>query len=316
MSNQKNQISEPGILFFGMLGRFSSLVLQEVLRAGITIKAVVIPLDPLPMRVSKPIQLHQPVMGSRVWLPLLSTTSFPSIVEIADRRKIPVWEVTQLRSQETRDRLKACQADVACIACFSKRIPSELFTVSRHGFINVHPSLLPLNRGPDPLFWAFREEPDSAGVTVHFVVDRLDAGAILAQEPLSLVDGQRYEDVEKQSAEMGGRLLIEVIKRLVEGKEQRIEQDQRKSSYHREPGSEEFLIKVDDWSVKDAYRFIRGTVSLYGPLILQSQEEHLVVWDALEYHQDRVEGRLAVNENRLQKWVHFPDGWLHILYTE
>ncbi|MEZ4833421.1 MAG: formyltransferase family protein [Caldilineaceae bacterium] len=58
-----------------------------------------------------------------------------------------------------------------------------------HGFLNLHPSLLPHYRGPDPIFWQLRDGVEPMGVTVHWMDVGVDTGDIAAQAPVALEDG-------------------------------------------------------------------------------------------------------------------------------
>src|SRR6266536_191528 len=99
------------------------------------------------------------------------------------------------------------QPETICVACFSKRIPRDILDIPRLGCLNVHPSLLPANRGPEPLFWTFREGNQRTGVTIHLMDEGMDTGPIVAQEALEIPDGISYTQLEAQCAELGGKLL-------------------------------------------------------------------------------------------------------------
>ncbi len=76
---------------------------------------------------------------------------------------------------------EARRLDVLLVAGWGLRLPSDRFSAPRLGTLNVHPSLLPARRGPEPLRWAILEGDERFGVTVHQMTDAIDAGPILWQ---------------------------------------------------------------------------------------------------------------------------------------
>ncbi len=171
----------PEVLFFGMTGNFSALSLLALLEHGIEVSAVVIPA--LHSGPDQPAIRHlEQKSKARSMLPMLHPSAPASILEIAFERQIPVWEVSGLARPEAVALLKDYQPDAICVACFSQRIPEPILRIPRFGCLNVHPSLLPANRGPEPLFWTFREGNRQTGVTIHLMDRGMDTGPVLAQE--------------------------------------------------------------------------------------------------------------------------------------
>lgn len=69
---------------------------------------------------------------------------------------------------------------VVCMG-FPWKIPADALAVPANGWLNGHPSLLPLHRGPVPIAWAIRAGDEEAGVTYHFMDAELDTGPIVVQ---------------------------------------------------------------------------------------------------------------------------------------
>ena len=169
MSNTAQTAHLPSVLFLGMQGRFSYPPLRALLEAGIQVCAVVIPAEQVFEAELPAIQKLEQLLLSRTMLPVLNSSIHSSILELARERNIPVWKVRQLSNSETIRVFTAYQPDMICVACFSKRIPRDILDIPRLGCLNVHPSLLPANRGPEPLFWSFREGNEQTGVTIHLM---------------------------------------------------------------------------------------------------------------------------------------------------
>jgi methionyl-tRNA formyltransferase len=77
--------------------------------------------------------------------------------------------------------LGSVQPDLVVCMGFPWKVPPDALAVPTHGWINGHPSLLPLHRGPVPVAWAIRYGEEKIGVTFHRMDAELDTGPILAQ---------------------------------------------------------------------------------------------------------------------------------------
>lgn len=73
--------------------------------------------------------------------------------------------------------------DLGFLAWWPRIVKKPLLDISRHGFINTHPSLLPYNRGKHYNFWALVEQAPF-GVTLHFIDEGIDSGDIVAQKSI------------------------------------------------------------------------------------------------------------------------------------
>ncbi|MBX5451474.1 MAG: methionyl-tRNA formyltransferase, partial [Thermogemmatispora sp.] len=249
----------PRVLFFGMESLFSALPLQALLQAGIPVCALVIPTGQRPSYAGQgqfPDSARPPLRrlpapghraGARPLLPVINSAWSVSPVTLALEAGLPVWEVSRLHAEETYATLATYQPDLLCVACFPRRLPTALLTLPRLGAVNLHPSLLPALRGPEPLFWVFREGLSETGVTVHLLEERLDAGPIVAQERISVPDGITYAELERRCALCGAQLLVRAVEAMAAGSAQYFPQDEQRSSYRPAPSPEDFLVPASDW---------------------------------------------------------------------
>ncbi len=272
----------PRVLFFGMTGNFSAPPLFALLEHGIEVSAVIIPaLRSGPGQ--PPIQHREQKNKARSMLPMLHSLVPASILEIAFERRIPVWEVSRLAHPEAVALLKDYQPDAICVACFSQRISEPILRIPRFGCLNVHPSLLPDNRGPEPLFWTFREGDRQTGVTIHLIDEGMDTGPVLAQEVLEVPDGISYAQLEMQCARLGGALLARSIWELYRGTARSVAQDEAKSSSHPYPTAGDFFVPVVEWDARHVYNFIRGLEAWGEPITLQIADRSMQVKTAISY---------------------------------
>lgn len=83
---------------------------------------------------------------------------------------------------------------------------------SKHGGIGYHPSLLPRHRGIAAVEWTIKEGDAIAGGTIYHLSERLDAGAIAAQDWVFVKKNETARELwERALAPLGLRLLAQVI---------------------------------------------------------------------------------------------------------
>ena len=102
--------------------------------------------------------------------------------------------------------------DLIVTAHSHARVSKEALAAARMGGIGYHPSLLPRHRGIAAVEWTIREGDPIAGGTVYHLADRMDAGAIAAQEWCFVKKGETARELwERALAPLGLKLLAQVI---------------------------------------------------------------------------------------------------------
>lgn len=102
--------------------------------------------------------------------------------------------------------------DLIVTAHSHARVSKEALAMARLGGIGYHPSLLPRHRGLAAVEWTIREGDPIAGGSVYHLADRMDAGAIAAQQWCFVKKGETARELwERALAPLGQKLLGEVI---------------------------------------------------------------------------------------------------------
>jgi len=258
------------ILFFGIPGPFAAAPLAVLLSAGANVTAV---FTPARERQAAPLERVVP----------LPTAGASSLMALAHQAQIPYFTVRDLGA-EFREWLPGLRPAVACVACWRQRIPPELLALPEHGFLNLHPSLLPDYRGPYPLFWALRDGRDESGVTVHWMDEGLDSGDIALQAPLPLPEGVGPAELDRAAGELAGELLVEALRRLAASTLERRPQPPG-GSYQPAPGPADFILHTE-WSARRAFNFMRGTSDWGQPYPVQAGGERVLLGQARGYEPD------------------------------
>jgi methionyl-tRNA formyltransferase len=102
--------------------------------------------------------------------------------------------------------------DMVVTAHSHARISKEALAKATLGGIGYHPSLLPRHRGIAAVEWTIKEGDPIAGGTVYHLAERMDAGAIAAQEWVFVKKGETARELwERALAPLGQKLLAGVI---------------------------------------------------------------------------------------------------------
>ncbi len=192
---------------------------------------------------------------------------------------VPFRRVTSrsaFTAREFQEHLVSLAPDVIVVACFPWRIPETIRTIPRFGCLNVHPSLLPEGRGPEPVFWAFRRGMRQTGVTVHLMDDGFDTGPILAQDVVDFDADATITSLEADLARRGGILLHAVLRDLGQGAIR--ERAQPSGNWVAAPfpsGSD--LVATTQWSTSHVASFVRGVAPVHGPVpvLIVATGQHL-----------------------------------------
>jgi methionyl-tRNA formyltransferase len=92
-----------------------------------------------------------------------------------------VFDGSQLGNQSVRGAIGALNAHIGISVLFGLMLRREVLNLFRGGCINLHPSLLPYNRGAYPNVWSIVDQTP-AGATLHYIDEGLDTGDIIAQQ--------------------------------------------------------------------------------------------------------------------------------------
>jgi methionyl-tRNA formyltransferase len=300
------------ILYFGMAGAFSAPPLAALLDAGFDVRAVVLPAFDAGSSGTPAIAMTRrpaPAARGRRALPLLGAAAEPNIVELAALRDLPVLEVARMRDPAVVETLAAYKPDAICVACFSRRIPAAVLRLPRLGCLNLHPSLLPDNRGPDPLFWTFCRGDEEAGVTIHLMDDGLDSGPIVLQETIPMPDGVSEAWLEGECARRGGRLLVRALAGLNDGTLHPVAQDSARATAYTWPQPDDYVI-TPERSARWAFNFASSIGARAQPIRIDTPGGTFRLVAPLGYDVSAPKAqRLVLDDNEL--WLRCCSGVFH-----
>ena len=133
----------------------------------------------------------------------------------AEAARIEVRTPLTLRDAEEQARFAALELNVAVVAAYGLILPPPVLEAPLHGCLNVHASLLPRWRGAAPIHRAILAGDETTGVCIMGMERGLDTGPVYLRGETD-VNGKTAGALTGELAEMGGRLMVEVLERLSE----------------------------------------------------------------------------------------------------
>ena len=149
-------------------------------------------------------------------------------LEAARRRGLPAVAIpSKGLDREVYDRmaieeLRGRGVELVCLAGFMRLLSATFVRAFPNRILNIHPSLLPSFPGLDAQHQALEHGVRVTGCTVHFVDEYLDAGPILAQAPVPVLDTDTVETLAARILKEEHRIYSEAL-RIVIGGNYRIE---------------------------------------------------------------------------------------------
>ena len=137
------------------------------------------------------------------------------IVQLANEHKIPVLAPANLN--EIIDDLAAMKADAAVLVAYGKIVHQSVIDIFPKGIINIHPSLLPMHRGPTPIESVILNGDHKTGVSLMRLSARMDAGPVYVQESISLNGSETKQVLAGQLQQLGADMLIANLPAILNG---------------------------------------------------------------------------------------------------
>ena len=155
-----------------------------------------------------------------------------SATDVARRHGVPVYTPAKINASEFVEVLRGTiRPDLLVSIAASQILRRAVLEVPRLGCINMHSAPLPRYQGMMPNFWTMVHGEPEAAVTIHYMVEKLDAGDIILQWPVPIEPGDSLHDLMVRSKEVGVRCLLQAITQIEAGTAERRPMDTGQATY-------------------------------------------------------------------------------------
>lgn len=150
---------------------------------------------------------------------------------LAESKGVPVLQPERIKDEGFLGTIASLRPDLGVVAAYGRLLPDTLLQIPRLGMVNVHASLLPRWRGAAPVHRAVIAGDRETGVTIMRVVKELDAGPMFATVSRRIGPDETSPEVERDLAESGASLLLDVVDRMAAGEAVETSQDESLVTY-------------------------------------------------------------------------------------
>lgn len=181
------------------------------------------------------------------------------VKQFALENDIKVLQPKRIRKdQECLDYLKSCGADAFVTVAFGQILSKEVLDIPKIGTINVHASLLPELRGPNPIQWSIINGDKKTGITTMLTDVGIDDGDMLLKEECEIPIDMDANELAIEMSNVGAKLLVKTLLGVDNGTIRPQTQDHDKAT--KAPKLEKDFGKVD-WNlpILQIHNIVRGT---------------------------------------------------------
>ncbi|RKD75418.1 methionyl-tRNA formyltransferase [Sinobaca qinghaiensis] len=181
----------------------------------------------------------------------------PPVKEEAIRQGLKVLQPEKLKGSPELAEIISLQPDLIVTAAYGQILPKELLDTPALGAVNVHASLLPKYRGGAPIHQAVMDGEKKTGVTIMYMVPKLDAGDIITQVEVSIEEDDTTGTIHDKLSGAGAKLLLETIPVLKSGEVSPQKQNEAEATFASNITRDQEKI---DWNrpARDIHNQVRG----------------------------------------------------------
>ncbi|MEE0966526.1 MAG: methionyl-tRNA formyltransferase [Bacilli bacterium] len=181
--------------------------------------------------------------------------TMPDVKVLALEHNIPVLQPARIK--EDYQGVLDLKPDLIITAAFGQIVPEVVLNAPKLGCVNVHASLLPKYRGGAPVHYAIMNGEKETGITIMYMVKKMDAGHIISQKSTPILEDDTVSILYDRLSIIGAELLEETLPSIIDGTNASIPQDEDLVTYSPTLSREDERI---DWNLssREIYNKVRG----------------------------------------------------------
>ncbi len=180
---------------------------------------------------------------------------FSPVKKLALENDIRVYQPEHMKTDY--ENLLKLKVDLIVTCAYGQIIPKALLDFPKYGCINVHASLLPKLRGGAPIHKAIMTNQVRTGVTIMYMVEKMDAGDIISSIDTPIYPDDNVGTLHDRLSMLGTQLLLETIPKIISGDIHPVKQNEEEATYAWNITREEEKIDFSKNTI-DVYNQIRG----------------------------------------------------------
>lgn len=177
-----------------------------------------------------------------------------------NRLKLNDINVASVNSEKFRKILVELNPDIVFVSSWGEKFSPETIKIPKIGTINLHPSLLPKYRGPNPYFQAIRHGEKETGLTFHLMDEAYDTGAILQQAVIPINNNETGESLRNKCSVYAREEVQKLLNELDNGFITPITQSPKYATYFHQLTLGDSILPFTTETSEQIDRRIRGLI--------------------------------------------------------
>jgi methionyl-tRNA formyltransferase len=212
---------------------------------------------------------HEDNPAEKIW--------FKTPALAAREKNIPVHTPASVNTPEWIERITGLAPDLILSVYYRNMISSAILALPRLGAWNMHGSLLPKYRGRAPINWAVLHGEPRIGMTLHRMVKKADAGAVVDQEGVALGPRDTAEQAFRKVLPCARAVLARQMDALLAGAARETPQDETQATYFGGRTPDDGRI---DWTKTSAqiFNLVRAVTEPYPGAFAEVEGSRLMLW--------------------------------------
>jgi len=203
---------------------------------------------------------------------------FDSMAEVARSANILCYTPENINYPEWVALIKELAPDIIFSFYYRNMISREILSIPRLGAINLHGSLLPQYRGRCPVNWVLVNGENETGVTLHYMVDKPDAGDVIARGKIPILFNDTAYTLHRKIEKEAVVVLGKVWSLIKEGRNERIAQDLSVGSYYGGRNPDDGKI---NWTLSnlEIYNLVRAVTHPWPGAFCTFRNQKMFIWE-------------------------------------
>lgn len=155
---------------------------------------------------------------------------------------LPLHQPDSINSPSAIDRLRKSGAEIIVVVAYGQILGKSVLGLPEKGVVNLHGSILPTWRGPAPIARAIQAGDEVTGITLQYVVSKVDAGDIIDCTETDIAASDTAATLSERLSLLAADLLLKNLTALDEGTAERTVQEESKATYAKALEKKEGLV--------------------------------------------------------------------------
>lgn len=197
-------------------------------------------------------------------------------VTLLKQLKVNQIRLKSANSERFRKLMLHLNVDLIIVGTWREKLKKDTFNLPKIATVNVHPSLLPKYRGPNPYMQTILHGEKFSGVTLHLVDENYDRGAILSQQKVEILPNDTSKELRERSVRVARELVADFITDLNDKMITPIAQSEKYATYFPNISGNERMLDFTFQTAEDISRTVRA-LHPFLPCYITHGERFLVV---------------------------------------